>query len=158
MLKQKIIKIDNIILLIEKKIVIFSIILMLFLSSTQIFLRIFFHSGIIWADTFLRHLVMISALFSSSIVSYYSSHFKIEILEKLGINKEIKKYFDIIAKIINSLAVLVVFIAAINFVRVEFDFKNLQLEIQTINILLPIIFLNMLFHTITCFFKKDTQC
>jgi TRAP-type C4-dicarboxylate transport system permease small subunit len=157
MLKQKIIKIDNLILSVERKIVIFSVILMLFLSSLQIFLRIFFHSGIIWLDTFLRHLVMITALFSSSIVSYYSSHFRIEIFEKLGIKKETKKHLDTIAKIINVSAVFIILIATINFIKMEFELKSLKLEPEIMNIFLVPIFFNMLFHTLTSFFKEELK-
>jgi TRAP-type C4-dicarboxylate transport system permease small subunit len=155
--KQKIIKIDAIISEIEKKIIIFLVLAMLVLSSLQIILRIFFHSGISWLDLFLRHLVMITALFSASLVSFYSSHFKIEIFEKLGIDKEIKEYINIISKIISQIAVLIILAATLGFMKMEFDFKSIKLEPQTLNLFLILIFFNMFFHTLASFFKKENK-
>jgi len=157
MLKQKIIKIDNFLANLEKRIIIFCVITMILISSIQIFLRIFFHSGIIWIDTFLRHLVMISALFAASLVSYYSSHFKIEIIEKFDISNEIKKYLDMFSKIINLAAVFIILLATINFIKIEYDLKTIKLEPEIMNLFLVPIFFNMFFHTFTSFFKKEIK-
>lgn len=88
MLKNKIIKLDTKIYNVEKYFIFILIILMLLLSTIQIFLRIFFHNPIAEIEIIIREIVMIGCLVSSSIATYYSSHFKIEVLDKV-----IKKIF-----------------------------------------------------------------
>lgn len=162
MLKKIIIKTDEIIFKTEKKIVIFSVLLMLFLSFFQVILRVFFHSGLSWLDIFLRYLVMISAFFSASIVSYYSKHFKIEIFQKLTRSNRGKKIFDFISSSIMLIAVIIIFINSVKFIPVEFEIENLLTDFKTLRLnphhmilFIPVTFFNMLFHSFALFLKEN---
>ncbi|MEW6012841.1 MAG: TRAP transporter small permease subunit [Elusimicrobiota bacterium] len=160
MLKQKLIKIDEKIAIVEKHFVIICVLSMLFLSFLQVLLRVFFHSGISWMDVFLRHIVMISALFSASLVSHYSSHFKIEIFEKLGVEGKLKKYLSFLSSALTIFAVSIILIASVKFVYMEFDLdeiKNLTPKPEQLNLFLPLIFINMFIHTLASLFKEEKK-
>lgn len=164
MLKKILIKTDDIIARIERVIIIISVLVMIFLSFSQIILRIFFHSGISWADTFLRHLVMISALFSASLVSYYQNHFRVEIIDKINIkSNKIKNVIQLFSIIFTVSVILLILYSTYNFITLEFglsevleNIKKFKFETDYLILLLPIIFINMFFHTSVSLFKyKD---
>ncbi|MEF3280939.1 MAG: TRAP transporter small permease [Elusimicrobiota bacterium] len=161
MLKNLIIKIDKKIYKAERGFIIFCVLLMLFLSFLQVLLRFFLNSGISWLDIFLRYTVMISSLFAASIVSYHNQHFKIEILEKIIKSEKLKKNFNIFSLLISFIATLFILIAVIKYLPVEFElkeviseFKSLKLKPHHMILFLPLIFFNMLFHSISNFLRE----
>ena len=61
----------------------------LFLSITQIVMRLFFNSSLIWADELVKILVLWIALVAAVSASRSDRHLKIDILDKLGFKKNI---------------------------------------------------------------------
>lgn len=53
---------------------------MIILTCIQIFLRTFFASGILWADQFLRHLVIWAGLFGAAAATKQARHISIDIV------------------------------------------------------------------------------
>ena len=162
MLKQRIKKIDNAILIFEKYIIIASVLAMLFLSFSQVVLRIFFNSGISSLDIFLRYLVMISALFGSSMASYYVQHFRIEIFQRLSKKEQINKFLNIFSVIVSIIAVAIIFIYSLKFIPIEFNLKEVFKNIRSLNFspeymifFLPLIFFDMFCHTFFSLFNGE---
>lgn len=55
---------------------------MILLDFTQVILRNFFSSGIIWADTFLRHMVLWVAFLGASLAVQERKHINIDVLTR----------------------------------------------------------------------------
>ncbi len=56
---------------------------MIFLASLQIFMRILFDSGLVWADPLLRHLVLWVGMLGAALATRYGKHITIDILSHL---------------------------------------------------------------------------
>ena len=56
---------------------------MIFLASLQIFMRIFFDSGLVWADPLLRHLVLWVGMLGAALATRYGKHITIDIFSHL---------------------------------------------------------------------------
>ncbi len=68
---------------IEKKILIVFIVLMVFLAFLQVVLRGVFHSGILWADSFLKHLVLWVAFIGASVAAHEDRQFAMDAATRL---------------------------------------------------------------------------
>ena len=68
----------------EKALVVVLIFAMVGLSFLQVLLRIFFHSGIVWLDPLLRHMVLWAGLTGSVLAARYSVHFALEAFVKFA--------------------------------------------------------------------------
>ncbi|MEA3332221.1 MAG: TRAP transporter small permease [Pseudomonadota bacterium] len=56
---------------------------MIFLASLQIFMRILFDSGLVWADPLLRHLVLWVGMLGAALATRYGKHITIDIFSHL---------------------------------------------------------------------------
>jgi len=56
---------------------------MILLACLQIFLRIFFSSGIVWVDPLLRYMVIWAGLFGAAVATKQSKHISIDVLSHL---------------------------------------------------------------------------
>lgn len=56
---------------------------MILLACLQIFLRIFFSSGIVWIDPLLRYMVIWAGLFGAAVATKRSKHISIDIISHL---------------------------------------------------------------------------
>ncbi len=56
---------------------------MIFLASLQIFMRILFDSGLIWADPLLRHLVLWVGMLGAALATKHGKHITIDIFSHL---------------------------------------------------------------------------
>ena len=68
---------------VEQAILVSLLLIMVGLAFVQIVLRVFFASGIIWADVALRHLVLWVALFGATVATRESKHIHIDVLPRL---------------------------------------------------------------------------
>jgi TRAP-type C4-dicarboxylate transport system permease small subunit len=59
----------------EAAFVCFLLVAMVLLACVQIFLRIFYSSGIFWADPLLRYMVIWAGLFGAAVATKQSKHF-----------------------------------------------------------------------------------
>lgn len=161
---EKILKIDRFIYSLEKIFVFILLGLMLLLSFFQIIMRIFFSGSFAEIDIFIRQFVMIGCLFASSIATYHSSHFRIEVFEKFT-SEKLKKIIFIISQLSVSAASFILFIKSFEFIENEFaekmlSYKKILNDIIHLNFsseymlaLLPLVFLNMIIHSISNIIK-----
>ncbi len=159
MLKEKLIKVDRILYTIEKYIILISLFLMISFSFVQIILRILFKNAIAEIEIFVRNLVMIACLFASSIVTFHSSHFRIEIMERF-LSEDKKRKLYIFSQIIIFFISLMIMTQTVKFIEIEFGIKeafikiiHLKPDIQHLVLLLPIIFFNISFHALSNILK-----
>jgi len=75
-------KIEQVLARIEKTGIVLILSLMVGLSFAQVALRLFFSMSLLWADTFLRHLVLWAGLLGACVAAAEGSHFAIDILKK----------------------------------------------------------------------------
>ncbi|MBI3013272.1 MAG: TRAP transporter small permease subunit [Elusimicrobia bacterium] len=66
----------------EKAFLVAALMAMVFLAFAQVCLRHFFSSGLVWADTFLRHLVLWIGFFGAALATEEKKHFAINVLER----------------------------------------------------------------------------
>lgn len=164
MLKEIILKANRKLYNIERKVIFISLMLICILSFIQILLRILLNSPLLIIELTIRNLVMFSCLLSSSIVTYHSSHFKIEIVQKITQNPDVKKILGVLTNIFVFGVSLVIFIQTIRFIRMELDLKAVlkdilafNLEPSYISILLPVIFFNLTFHAFSNIIELKEQ-
>ncbi|HUU50072.1 MAG TPA: TRAP transporter small permease [Nitrospinota bacterium] len=85
--------IDQFLKRVEETILISFVILMVFLAFFQVVLRNIFSAGIIWADIFLRHLVLWIGLLGAVLVTSERRHIKIDIFSKFFSEKAQPKIY-----------------------------------------------------------------
>jgi len=103
----------------EKAAVVVLIFAMVGLSFMQVLLRIFFHSGIVWLDPLLRHMVLWAGLTGAALAARYSQHFALEAFVKFA-PKALHRPLQIFASVFTAAASGVLFYAAYKFIRDEF--------------------------------------
>ena len=59
----------------EKGLVVLLIFAMVGMSFTQVLLRLLLHSGIVWLDPLMRHMVVWAGLTGAALAARYGSHF-----------------------------------------------------------------------------------
>jgi len=132
-MKNYILKIEENIVKIEKFLLVVFVILMIILSFYQLILRLFFHSGIIWMDIFLRYLVLNTAMISAALVTYYKKHFAMDAIFNF-IDKKWHKKMKIISNTFVLIISFFLIISAYKFVREEFINSSIAFTIGNINI------------------------
>lgn len=153
LVKEKLIKIDRTIYNFERFVVIFLVMLIILLSFFQIILRFFLKTAIPDIEILIRNAVMIGCLFSSSLVTYNSSHFRIEIFERLFSSNKSKDIIYTISQFFIMLSSMFVFVETVRFISIEFEYADffdiirLKLIPKHIILILPVIFLNISFHS-----------
>ena len=76
-------KIDRGLYLFENSLLILILSVMVFMAFLQVVLRNLFHSGILWGDIFLRHLVLWVGFIGASLATRSERHINIDILTRL---------------------------------------------------------------------------
>jgi TRAP-type C4-dicarboxylate transport system permease small subunit len=103
----------------EKAAVVALIFGMVALSFLQVLLRIFFHSGIVWLDPLLRHMVLWAGLLGAALAARYSKHFALEAFGKLA-PKAFHRPLEVFSAVFTVAASAVLFYASYKFIRDEF--------------------------------------
>ncbi len=112
-------KIEDYIVRAEKAAVVALIFTMVALSFLQVLLRIFLHSGIVWLDPLLRHMVLWAGLTGAALAARYSHHFALETFVKLA-PKKLHRPLETFADLFTTAAAGLLFYAAWKFIRDEF--------------------------------------
>lgn len=112
-------KAENLLVKAEKALVVALIFAMVGLSFLQVLLRIFFHSGIVWLDPLLRHMVLWAGLTGAALAARYSKHFALEAFGKLA-PKAFHRPLEIFAAAFTVAASALLFYASYKFIRDEF--------------------------------------
>lgn len=121
---QKVISsIDKSLLKIENFLIILLLTVMVLFAFYQVVLRNVFSTGILWADIFLRHLVLWVGFIGASLATRESKHINIDILTRF-ISKSKQPYFRIF---IDLISVTVCFVLA----KAGYKFLSYEIEAGT---------------------------
>lgn len=146
----------------EKAVVVSLIFAMVALSFMQVLLRIIFHSGIVWLDPLLRHMVLWAGLTGSALAARYSHHFALEAFVKFA-PKYLHRPLEIIAALFTAAASALLFYASYKFIKDEFAAGAVAFYIGHFGvkggwaeIIIPASFALIGFHTLVGIFRpKD---
>lgn len=99
---------DRFLVRVEKAGIVLALSVMVGLSFLQVILRLLFSTSILWADTFLRHLVLWAGLLGACVAASQGGHFAIDILKNLLPGKFLRP----ITCLTNALAAAILFVLA----------------------------------------------
>ena len=147
---------------VEKSIVVALIAAMVGLSFMQVLLRLFFHSGIVWLDPLLRHMVLWAGLTGSALAARYSHHFALEAFVKFA-PKVLPRPLEIFAAVFTVAASGLLFYASYKFIRDEFAAGSVAFYINHFSVqggwavmIIPVSFALIGLHTFIGIFRpKD---
>lgn len=146
----------------EKAAVVALIFAMVGLSFMQVLLRLFFHSGIVWLDQLLRHMVLWAGLLGAALAARYSHHFALEAFVHFA-PKKMHRPLEIFALSFTTFASALLLYASWKFIRDEFAYGSVAFHIDRIavpagwaEIIIPISFALIGIHTLVGIFRpKD---
>ena len=146
----------------EKGLVVSLIFAMVALSFMQVLLRILFHSGIVWLDPLLRHMVLWAGLTGSALAARYSQHFALEAVLKFD-PKNLHRPLEVLASLFTAAASALLFYASYKFIKDEFAAGAIAFYIGHfgvkggwVEVIIPISFALIGFHTLVGIFRpKD---
>jgi C4-dicarboxylate transporter DctQ subunit len=118
---QKIIsRIDKSLLSVENILIILLLSVMVIMAFLQVILRNLFSMGILWADIFLRHLVLWVGFIGASMATREAKHINIDILTRL-LSKAKQPYVKILVDIVSAAVCFVLARAGYKFVMSEIE-------------------------------------
>lgn len=124
------------------------------LSFMQVLLRLFFHSGIVWLDPLLRHMVLWAGLLGAALAARYSHHFALEAFVHFAPRK-MHRPLQVFAAYFTTFASGLLFYAAFKFIRDEFAYGSVAFYIDRfsvlggwVEIIIPVSFVLIGVHTI----------
>ncbi len=145
----------------EKALVVSFIALMIFFSFLQLTLRLIFHSGIVWLDPALRHMVLWTGLMGAVLASRYARHFAMDALVKF-LPERLHRPLSICTDIFTISVAVTLFGAARKFIRDEFASGSVAFYIGNLGVpggwagmILPAVFLLIAFHTLINIFRPE---
>ena len=115
---------------------------MILLACVQIFLRIFYASGFLWADPLLRYMVIWVGLFGASVATKQSKHISIDIISHL-VPEKFKPWLLAFINFFSAAVCMMLTYAAILFVRDEAFYGGraiLDIPSWQLNLAYPIAF------------------
>ena len=121
-------KINNVLSFAETSFIILILSIMVLLAFLQVILRNVFLSGIIWGDTFLRHLVLWLGFLGAALASERGKHISIDLVGRF-----VKGKTSIVIQLITNL-----FAMAISYLLARAGWTFLQSEIDSGDILFSI--------------------
>lgn len=121
------------------------LITMILLACTQIFLRTFFTTGLLWADPLLRYLVLWSGLLGAVAATGQGKHIALDIVSK-NMPAALAPWLSLLTHIFSCLVSVGLTWAAIIFIRGEWDYSSagpLSIPLWFWNIIFPLAFFFM---------------
>jgi len=115
---------------------------MILMAFGQIVLRNIFHVSILWADPFLRHLVLWTGMLGAAMASRDGRHIKIDILPQL-LPPRGREILSALTNLFSAAICSVLVWAAVKFVRDEMEFGGnvfLDLPAWIVQLILPAAF------------------
>ena len=116
---------------------------MIFLASLQIFMRILFDSGLVWADPLLRHLVLWVGMFGAALATKHGKHITIDIFSHLLPDRGalwLNLFLNLFAAVVCGFLTW----AALLFIKNEIAFDNgralVGIPVWVLNLIFPIAF------------------
>ncbi len=108
---------------IELGLLVFIVLVMVFLSGLQIFLRKLFNVGLLWGDIFLRNLVLWVSFIGASLATLENKHINIDLLSPL-LSAKWQKLSKIIVNLFAVFVTVLLTKAALTFVLDEKTFGS----------------------------------
>jgi len=139
----------------EEGVVILLLLSMVLLTCTQVALRAFFSSGIDWADSLLRHMVLWSGLLGGAVATRQAKHINIDIASRL-LPVRWLRWLRVILNLFSSLVCGGLTWAGILFVKNEMAFGGeatlLGVSHWQLSLVFPVIFaiISLRFLIISC--------
>lgn len=115
---------------------------MMLLAFAQIVMRSFFSGGFLWADSFLRYLVIWSGMFGAALATRKGKHIALDIVTYL-VPKWLQPWLKCFIDFFSFLVALVLAYAAVIFVRNEAEFGAsilLAVPVWCWNLVFPLAF------------------
>lgn len=140
--------IDEAIAKIEKVLITLLLSLMVLIGFTQVILRNFFETGLLWADPFLRYAVLWLAFIGASLATREDRHINIDVLTRL-LSPQLKKLSSIITNFFAFAVCVILLKASIDFIKIEIEFPNdifLGIKNWQVEMVIPIGFALMSFR------------
>ncbi len=143
----------------EKAVLVFLVCAMLLLSALQVFLRLAFSSGILWADPLLRHMVLWAGMTGAALAAHEGRHFVLDLADR-ALPQHLRRPLMIFSSLASATVCGLLFYAAIKFLRDErtsasaaFAIGNLQVPSFWMEAVLAPAFALILFHSLAGLFK-----
>lgn len=143
----------------EKAVVVGLIFALVGLSFMQVLLRILFHSGIVWLDPLLRHMVLWAGLTGAALATRYSHHFALEAFVKSAPAK-LHRPLEIFADVFMVAASCLLFSASYKFIRDGFETGSVAFYIDRLGVpnrgavmIIPIAFALIAYHALMGIFR-----
>ena len=156
-------KIEDYIVKGEKALVVSFIALMITFSFLQLTLRLLFHSGIVWLDPALRHMVLWTGLTGAVLASRYARHFAMDALVKF-LPDQLHRPLNVCTDMFTIVVAGALFGASRKFIRDEFASGSVAFYIGNLGVpggwagmILPAVFLLIAFHTFLNIFRQKEQ-
>ena len=140
--------IENYINKIEAFFLVLSLITMVLLAFLQVVLRNIFSTGFLWADTFLRYLVVWVGFFGAAMATKEERHISIEIFTKF-VSQVKKKIISIITSLFAIIVCYYMVVASLQFLFVSLPEDVVVFETIPLSYfmsIIPIGFILMIFH------------
>jgi TRAP-type C4-dicarboxylate transport system permease small subunit len=115
---------------------------MILLASTQIFLRIFYSSGLLWADPLLRYMVIWAGLLGAAVATKEAKHISIDIVSHL-VPDQFMPWLRVLLNFFSASVCIILTSAAVKFVRDEALYGGrsiLDIPSWELNIIYPLAF------------------
>jgi len=143
--QKKLLRIYNASLAIETFFLLFFLLTAILLSSSQIILRNFFDSGIFWADSALRILVLWIGLIGAMYASRKKRHIRIDILSHY-LNKKLRNKINRITDFVTAIACGIVAFHSIKLIQYEYKYEDGQIAFANVPVwlcesIIPIAFI-----------------
>jgi C4-dicarboxylate transporter, DctQ subunit len=119
-LQDKIKRFSTIVAYIEDGLLVVILLCMIVFAGTQIILRNLFDTGIIWADPFLRTLVLWVGLAGAVVATRMDKHIAIDVVARF-MNEKARAGIRIFTDLVTSLVCFVITYHSVRFVVSEFD-------------------------------------
>ena len=136
----------------EAILTVFLLSVMVLLSFLQVLLREFFSIGILWADTFLRHLVLWVGFLGAAIAVRENGHFAIDLVKK-ALPPRLKKFAEALTDFFAVVCLLFLAGSALKFYRDElqsrsvlFSVGNFEVPSYWMDLIIPAGFVLLLVH------------
>ncbi len=158
-----ILKFEDYLVKTEKVVVVTLVLAMVGFSILQMLLRILLHSGIVWLDPLLRHMVLWAGLSGAALAARYSRHFALEAFVKFA-PKGLRRPLEVFASLFTVAASGLLCYAAYKFIRDEFTAGAIAFYINSFPVkdgwavmIIPIAFALTGFHALLGIFRpQDT--
>lgn len=153
-------KAEDLLVRAEKGLIVLFIFLMVALSFLQVVLRLLFHSGVVWLDPMLRHMVLWAGLLGAAVAARHARHFALDALVKF-LPEKLHRPLNIFADVFTILVSGGLFFAAYKFIRDEFTSSSIAFYAGQFGVkggwaglIIPAAFVLIGLHTLLNIFRR----